>query len=76
MTVSSVLEEIFFSEDGGSRFLQNVNNDLPDYMLSHPRRHHLPVSFISYNIIFTTAKTLNSQVWKFPFSSLITKAMC
>jgi hypothetical protein len=25
-------------ENGGSRFLQNISNDLSDYMVSHPRR--------------------------------------
>jgi hypothetical protein len=35
MTVNSVLEELFYSENGGSRFIQNINNDLPDHM-GHP----------------------------------------
>jgi hypothetical protein len=26
-----------FSEDGGSRFLENVGTYLPNYMASHPR---------------------------------------
>lgn len=28
----------FFLEDGGNRILQKACNDLPDYMMSHPRR--------------------------------------
>jgi hypothetical protein len=29
---------LFHPEDEGSMFLQNIGNDLPDYMVSHPRR--------------------------------------
>jgi hypothetical protein len=29
---------IFKIDDGGSTFLGNVGNNLPDYMASHPRR--------------------------------------
>jgi hypothetical protein len=33
--------------DGGSRFLRNNGNDLPDYRISHPRRHILLGFFFS-----------------------------
>jgi hypothetical protein len=29
---------LFYPEDGGSTFLWNVDNDVPNYMESHPRR--------------------------------------
>jgi hypothetical protein len=29
---------VFFSEDGGSTFLRNVKNSLPDCIVSHPIR--------------------------------------
>jgi hypothetical protein len=29
----------FCLRNGGSTFLENTDNDLPDYMPSHPRRH-------------------------------------
>jgi hypothetical protein len=34
---TSILD--FYPEDGGSRFLSNVNTCLLNYMASHPRRH-------------------------------------
>jgi hypothetical protein len=32
------LDLIFYPEDGGRRFLQNVGNDLPDCMASHSKK--------------------------------------
>jgi hypothetical protein len=29
---------LFYLKDGDSKFLQNNGNNLPDYMVSHPRR--------------------------------------
>jgi hypothetical protein len=29
---------LFYPEDGCSRFVQNVDNDLPDYMASHAKK--------------------------------------
>jgi hypothetical protein len=34
-TVFSMLDLLFYPEDGVSRFLQNCGNDLPDYVASH-----------------------------------------
>jgi hypothetical protein len=31
----------FYPEDGGSRFIQNAGNYLPDYMASHPRNNNI-----------------------------------
>jgi D-mannonate dehydratase len=30
--------EVSYPEDGGSRFLQNIHNHLPDYILSTPQK--------------------------------------
>jgi hypothetical protein len=35
---SGMGKRIYFSEDVGSRLLQNVGTYLPNYMASHPRR--------------------------------------
>jgi hypothetical protein len=32
---------LFYHEDGGSKFLWNVINDIPDYAASYPRRYNL-----------------------------------
>jgi hypothetical protein len=37
-SVASLFRVEEFPEDGVSMFSQNVGNDLPDYMVSHPRR--------------------------------------
>jgi hypothetical protein len=47
---------IFRVENGGSRFLLNFGNLLPDYMVSYPRRPQskTPVPVKTSNIIFHT----------------------
>jgi hypothetical protein len=35
---SGYKRSLFYSDDGGSRFIQNVDNYLPGYMASQPRR--------------------------------------
>jgi hypothetical protein len=35
--VTAEVSKVFCTEDGGSRLLQNVGNNLPDYTASHPK---------------------------------------
>jgi hypothetical protein len=36
--LSWFMVKFFYPEDGGSSFLQNIHNNLPDYIVSSPQK--------------------------------------
>jgi hypothetical protein len=37
-SIFMVQGKVLYTEDGGSRFLQNIHNHLPDYIVSSPQK--------------------------------------
>lgn len=61
MCISIIHKLLFYCDSCGSRFLQNIGPNLPDYKISHPRRLSLSPSIATAGTCLTILQTVISK---------------